>query len=117
MVTSLRNKVARFRKNELRPVTPPAIGVMSRLLLSMRGASQRAEELHLTHDKPRMLSTAEAADHLGLSVAYLMKLRVQGGGPVFVKAGSTRVTYDPADLASWIESNKRRSTSDQGAAA
>lgn len=70
----------------------------------------------LTPDTPRLLSTSAAAEHLGLSAAYLMKLRVHGGGPSFVKMGA-RVSYDPADLAAWVESNKRRSTSDQGASA
>lgn len=70
----------------------------------------------MSPDKPRLLSTAEAAAQLGLSPGYLKTLRVTGGGPVFVKL-STRVAYDPADLDAWVQTNKRRSTSDQGAAA
>lgn len=66
--------------------------------------------------KPRLLSTPEAATHLGLSPAYLTKKRVTGGGPAFVKLGA-RVAYDPADLESWVQANKRRSTSDRGTAA
>ncbi|MDI6623178.1 MAG: helix-turn-helix domain-containing protein [Brevundimonas sp.] len=68
-----------------------------------------------THDQS-LLSVSEASRRLGLSVGYLNNLRVKGGGPAFVKTGA-RVTYDPADLAAWVESNKRRSTSDQGASA
>lgn len=64
-------------------------------------------------DKPRLLSTIEAANHLGLSAAYLTKKRITGGGPAFVKLGA-RVSYDPADLDAWVAANKRRSTSDQG---
>ncbi len=72
----------------------------------------------MSHDKPRLLSTAEAAAQLGLSPGYLKTLRVTGGGPVFVKLGGTRrVAYDPADLDAWVQASKRRSTSDQGAAA
>lgn len=64
-------------------------------------------------DKPRLLSTNEAAVKLGLSPGYLIKKRVTGGGPAFVKLGA-RVSYDPADLDAWVAANKRRSTSDQG---
>ena len=63
---------------------------------------------------PKLLNVAQAADHLGVSVSYLNKLRLVGGeGPPFVKIGA-RVVYDPADLAEWLLSRKRRSTSDDG---
>lgn len=68
----------------------------------------------MSPDKPRLLSTAEAAAQLGLSPGYLKTKRVTGGGPAFVKLGA-RVSYDPADLDDWVQANKRRSTSDQGA--
>lgn len=64
-------------------------------------------------DANRLLSTSEAADRLGVSASYLNKLRVTGGGPSFVKIGA-RVGYDQSDLSSWIDSQKRRSTSDLG---
>ena len=61
-----------------------------------------------------LLNVNQAADRLGVSVSYLNKLRLSSSsGPRFVKMGA-RVSYDPADLAAWVESNKRRSTSDQG---
>jgi len=64
-----------------------------------------------------LLNVNQAADRLGVSVSYLNKLRlISSGGPRFVKLGA-RVSYDPSDLAAWVESNKRRSTSDQGAPA
>ncbi len=56
-----------------------------------------------------------AATYLGLSVSTLNKLRVFGGGPVFLKLGR-RVVYDLADLDDWLASKRRRSTSDQGGA-
>ena len=61
----------------------------------------------------KLLTTPEAAERLGVSASYLNRLRVTGEGPPFVKLG-TRVTYDPADLAAWIEARKRRSTSEAG---
>ena len=66
-------------------------------------------------DAPKLLSTGEAAERLGVSSSYLNQLRVKGGGPAFVKMGA-RVAYDPSDLAAWLESQKQRSTSDQGGA-
>lgn len=63
----------------------------------------------------QLLSTASAAQAIGLSKSFLNKARLSGGGPRFVKIG-TRVTYDPIDLSNWIESRKRVSTSDSGGA-
>lgn len=64
----------------------------------------------------RLLSTAEVAEHLGLSEGHLVNLRLRGGGPRFVKLG-WKVAYDPSDLTAWIEANKRTSTSDTGSQA
>jgi hypothetical protein len=54
-----------------------------------------------------------AATYLGLSVSTLNKLRVFGGGPVFLKLGR-RVVYDVVDLDAWRASKRRTSTSDDG---
>ena len=59
------------------------------------------------------LRVQAAAKHLGLSVSTLNKLRVFGGGPVFLKLGR-RVAYDVADLDEWLASKRRSSTSDDG---
>jgi hypothetical protein len=55
--------------------------------------------------------TAGAAERLSLSPKYLKKLRVEGGGPRFVKAGK-RVIYEDRDLDAWAESKKVGSTSE-----
>ena len=60
---------------------------------------------------PKLLNVNEAAERLGLSVSYLNKKRLTGGGPVFIKIGAA-VKYDPADLATWLNLQKRASTSD-----
>ncbi|CAN5307378.1 hypothetical protein BH11PSE2_BH11PSE2_08690 [soil metagenome] len=60
------------------------------------------------------LAVEAAARHVGLSASTLNKLRVFGGGPVFLKLGR-RVAYDVADLDAWLASKRRRSTSDNGA--
>jgi hypothetical protein len=63
----------------------------------------------MTQYIPTLLTVADVSDRLGVSVSYLNKLRGSGGGPPFVKIG-TRVVYDPADLAAWLEGRKRAST-------
>ncbi|WP_336975923.1 helix-turn-helix domain-containing protein [Brevundimonas nasdae] len=56
------------------------------------------------------LNTAEAAQRLGVSISYLNKLRLTGGGPVFMKLGA-KVVYSPTDLTAWAASRRRTSTS------
>ena len=63
------------------------------------------------HEYHKMLSTAEAAERLGLGKSTLDKLRLTGGGPTYSTLGR-RVVYDPADLDEWVNACKRRSTSE-----
>lgn len=60
----------------------------------------------------RRLKTREAADYTGLSPSTLAKMRVYGGGPVFIKVESA-VLYDTDDLDEWLRAHRRRSTSDR----
>lgn len=60
-----------------------------------------------------LMNVTEAAERLSVSASYLNKLRVTGGGPPFVKIGA-RVAYDPLDLATWLNSQKRSTTSSVG---
>jgi predicted DNA-binding transcriptional regulator AlpA len=62
----------------------------------------------------KKLSTYEAAEYLGLGKSTLDKLRVTGGGPIFIKIGK-RIVYDPADLDSWFDRHRRSSTSQKTA--
>lgn len=58
-----------------------------------------------------------AAKYLGgISPRTLQKWRVFGGGPVFLKVGR-RVRYTESDLVTWLNAQRRRSTSDRGGAA
>jgi predicted DNA-binding transcriptional regulator AlpA len=73
----------------------------------------------MSHDEPaapRLLNVTEAAQRLGMSVSFLNKARLSGEGPIFIKIG-TRVAYDPADLAAWLDVRKRHSTSERPRAA
>jgi hypothetical protein len=58
--------------------------------------------------------TRGASIHSTFSTSYLEKLRVVGGGPPFIKVGKA-VRYKLADLDTWLEEQKRGSTSEYGA--
>ena len=58
------------------------------------------------------VSPESAAAYLSVSVSYLNKLRVVGGGPVYSKIGARRVVYRVADLDAWLAATRRKSTSE-----
>ena len=58
------------------------------------------------------LTVREAADYVRLAMSTLNALRTAGRGPRFIKLGR-KVLYDTKDLDTWLDRNKRRSTSDQ----
>ena len=60
------------------------------------------------------LSTVQAGKLLGLSPLTMKEMRHRGDGPIFIKLGPKRVAYLYADILTWIESRRRRSTSDCG---
>ena len=51
-----------------------------------------------------MLTTADAAQYLGLAPATLNKWRVHGTGPTFIKLGRA-VRYRHSDLDAYLASN------------
>ena len=59
----------------------------------------------------RKVTTLEAAQYLGIAASTLCKLRLTGGGPVYIKLGARRVVYDLADLEAWAAASRRKSTS------
>jgi excisionase family DNA binding protein len=58
------------------------------------------------------LTVREAADYVRLAMSTLNALRTAGRGPRFIKLGR-KVLYDTKDLDTWLDRNKRRSTSDE----
>lgn len=69
---------------------------------------------------PKLLTTTEAAEFLGVDTRTLEGRRLRGGGPPFIrlfKGPRGPVRYRLADLESWLESRLRASTSDPGPAA
>lgn len=60
----------------------------------------------------KLMSADDAAEYLGgLARSTLATWRYKGEGPKFIKQG-TRVLYDQADLDAWIDSCRRKSTSE-----
>jgi predicted nucleic acid-binding Zn ribbon protein len=64
----------------------------------------------------KYLDTKGAAKHVQLSTATLERLRVKGGGPIFINPVPDRVVYAVEDLDAWMMSRRRRSTSEADAA-
>ena len=71
--------------------------------------------------RPQLVTEQTAAEYIGMSVAFLRAARQRGKvgartpGPQFLKLGKS-VRYDVADLDCWLESRRRRTTSDPEAA-
>ncbi len=59
------------------------------------------------------MNVRQAAAFLGLTKATLDCWRCRGRGPAFLKLGRL-VKYQESDLAAWLESRRRVSTSDPG---
>ncbi len=57
------------------------------------------------------MKTDEAARYLGLSSSLLNKLRLTGGGPVFVRLAGRAIRYRRADLDAWANASAMASTS------
>lgn len=63
----------------------------------------------------QFLNTIDAAEMLCLSPRTLERMRIEGGGPQFFKAGPgkrSRVLYRQSDLISWLEARCFDSTSE-----
>lgn len=58
-----------------------------------------------------LFTTRQSAERCNLSPRTLEKLRLTGGGPLYIRLGGA-VRYRETDLDAWIAGNRRRSTSD-----
>jgi predicted DNA-binding transcriptional regulator AlpA len=63
----------------------------------------------------KVLRTPGAAEYTGLAVSTLEKMRLTGDGPEFIRLSARAVGYEIKALDCWLESRRRRSTSDSGA--
>jgi hypothetical protein len=59
-----------------------------------------------------VLNTAQAAKYLGLAPSTLEKMRVYGGGPIFVNRGRS-VGYLVEDLDEYLDRGRGSSTSER----
>ena len=53
-----------------------------------------------------LLTTKEAAKYLNVSVSFLAKDRMRGGGIPYVKIGRKTIRYDRDELDKYLESRK-----------
>ena len=60
----------------------------------------------------RLMSERSLADYLNVSVKFLQKLRMEGGGPKYIHLSKRLVRYRRGDVTSWIENNARWCTSE-----
>lgn len=75
---------------------------------------QRHDPAHpATTFPPNLLivTEAEAARMLRLSVRTLQRLRVEGGGPRYVQLTTRRIGYSVSAVEAWIERREAASTS------
>jgi hypothetical protein len=70
------------------------------------------------HQKPNaptlmvLLTAAEAARALNVSLSWLAKARMRGDGPPFIKIGRS-IRYSEVALLLWMKAHQRTSTSEQ----
>ena len=65
----------------------------------------------------RRVKRPEAAQYLGLAESTLAKMAMTGDGPEMIRVGKRSVVYDTAALDAFLNTRRRRSTSDDGTAA
>ena len=61
-----------------------------------------------------LLSTKALAERLDVTQGCLAKWRVAGIGPVHIRVGR-RIAYDPRDVATWLDTRRVGSTSQEAA--
>ena len=54
----------------------------------------------------RLLTPAEAAEYVGLTEETLLRWRMRGQGPAFLKLGRKVVRYSRADIDAWAEARR-----------
>lgn len=61
-------------------------------------------------DSKKYRNPIEASEYIGVSVSWLAKLRLYGGGPRYSKIGRS-IRYSTDDLDAWLASNLQTTTS------
>jgi predicted DNA-binding transcriptional regulator AlpA len=55
----------------------------------------------MSADTKRYLDEAATARFLNFSQRTLQRMRAEGGGPAFIRAGARRVLYDVTEIERW----------------
>ncbi len=58
-------------------------------------------------DRPRLWTTAETAEFLGITERALVRRRQRGTGPDYVRVGRL-IRYAPRDVGMWVQAQTRR---------
>lgn len=66
-----------------------------------------------SQNAPQFIDERQAAAMLGMSIKWLQKKRLEGGGPPFQKFGRS-VRYEVGAIVEYANGRTRRSTSDPG---
>jgi hypothetical protein len=75
-------------------------------------ARQRLEPSQVELHTRRLLSGAQLAELLNVSLSWVNKAFVYGTGPQATRVGRRRL-YDPHDVAKWLETKKQRNSSER----
>lgn len=73
----------------------------------------------MSQNLPKLGTESETADNLGVSWRTLQGWRQRGEGPPYIKLGAgvrAPVRYDMAEVAAWLEKQKRQFTGQGGEA-
>ena len=60
------------------------------------------------------MTADEAATYLRLSKSTLAKLRLYGGGPIFIRVSGRKIVYQRDELDAWMRAREHRSTAEYG---
>jgi len=82
--------------------------VVSQSSVGSGNAHQKLAATNLTV----LLTAAEAAPALKVSLSWLAKARMRGDGPPFIKVGRA-IRYSEIALLQWMKARQRFSTSEQ----
>ena len=100
--------------NDKRPTCSTSVPAMAARAAASIDRQARPASRHATFASDR-LTTPEAAYYVRLSARTLERLRVEGTGPQYIRAGNgkrARVFYLIADLDSWLEGKRYQSTAE-----
>lgn len=91
----------------------------SSAVIRMDGARPGAAPMGLPRGSaaqgPLLVAEVDAAALVDLSARTLQRLRLEGGGPAYVKLTEKRIAYAVTELERWIEARTVASTSDASA--